>query len=97
MRKRELITEISQRTGLGRRLVTQILDQLIDTIRESVMQKRTVYLRQFGSFHAQYVAQRVGRVIQAKKSVTLPAHYKPAFKPARIFAQAVREKHTVYN
>jgi DNA-binding protein HU-beta len=54
-----------------------------------------VYVRGFGSFVIKKRAQKVGRHIKEGKSIVIPAHYIPAFKPAKVFVEQVKDNVTV--
>ena len=51
-----------------------------------------VYLRGFGSFIIKHRAEKAARNITKKQTMTIPAHDIPAFKPAKVFVNAVKEK-----
>jgi len=49
-----------------------------------------VYLRGFGTFVVKKRAEKVGRNISKNTTVVIPAHFIPAFKPAKTFADRVK-------
>jgi DNA-binding protein HU-beta len=49
-----------------------------------------VYLRGFGSFILKKRAKKTGRNISKNTTLVIPAHYIPAFKPAKTFADTVK-------
>jgi DNA-binding protein HU-beta len=51
-----------------------------------------VYLRGFGSFIVKTRAEKKGRNISKNVTIDIPAHNIPAFKPAKIFAEGVKNK-----
>ena len=58
----------------------------------SVIAGESVYLRGFGSFIIKHRAQKAARNITKKTTLTIPAHNIPAFKPAKVFLEAVKAK-----
>jgi DNA-binding protein HU-beta len=50
-----------------------------------------VYLRGFGSFIVKKRAEKKGRNITKNKTIVIPEHYIPAFKPAKTFAEKVKK------
>ena len=44
----------------------------------------------FGSFVVKYRKEKVGRIISKNESITIPAHYVPSFKPAKVFVEKVK-------
>jgi DNA-binding protein HU-beta len=47
-------------------------------------------LRGFGSFILKKRAKKTGRNISKNTTLVIPAHYIPAFKPAKTFADSVK-------
>ena len=64
----------------------------METVKESIEMKEPVYLRGFGSFIVKHRAQKAARNITKKTTMTIPEHDIPAFKPAKVFVNAVKEK-----
>ena len=92
MTKADIVTEISNKTGIDRNDVLAIVEGFMGTVKKSMEAGETVYLRGFGSFIVKKRAAKLGRNILAKTTVTIPAHNIPAFKPAKEFVDAVKEK-----
>ena len=92
MTKADIVTEISNKTGIDRNDVLAIVEGFMGTVKKSMEAGENVYLRGFGSFIVKKRAAKLGRNILAKTTVTIPAHYIPAFKPAKEFVDAVKEK-----
>ncbi|MEE9349005.1 MAG: HU family DNA-binding protein, partial [Flavobacteriaceae bacterium] len=49
-------------------------------------------LRGFGSFIVKKRAEKTGRNITKNTTIKIPAHNIPAFKPAKVFVEAVKSK-----
>jgi DNA-binding protein HU-beta len=49
-----------------------------------------VYVRGFGSFIIKKRAAKIGRNIKRGKSIQIPEHFIPAFKPAKVFMEEVK-------
>lgn len=86
------MTEISNKTGIDRNDVLAIVEGFMGTVKNSMENGENVYLRGFGSFIVKKRAEKLGRNILAKTSVVIPAHYIPAFKPAKEFMDDVKAK-----
>ncbi|GHU86647.1 hypothetical protein FACS1894153_4060 [Bacteroidia bacterium] len=54
-------------------------------------QGNAVYFRGFGSFTLKLRKQKKGRNIKSNTTIDIPAHYKPSFKPAKPFANSVKD------
>jgi len=92
MTKSDIVTDISNKTGISKEDVLAIVEGFMTTVKNSMENGENVYLRGFGSFIVKKRAEKLGRNILAKTSVTIPAHYVPAFKPAKEFVDSVKEK-----
>jgi DNA-binding protein HU-beta len=92
MTKADIVTEISNKTGIDRNDVLAIVEGFMGTVKNAMENGENVYLRGFGSFIVKKRAEKLGRNILAKTSVVIPAHYIPAFKPAKEFMDDVKAK-----
>ena len=92
MTKADIVTEISNKTGIDRNDVLAIVGGFMGTVKNAMENGENVYLRGFGSFIVKKRAEKLGRNILAKTSVVIPAHYIPAFKPAKEFMDDVKAK-----
>jgi len=95
MTKANIVTEISNKSGIDKGDVLAIVEGFMGTVKSAMENGENVYLRGFGSFIVKKRAEKLGRNILAKTSVLIPAHYIPAFKPAKEFVDSVKEKVTV--
>lgn len=85
MQKIEIVDKISRQTGVGRKEALQVVECLMEVVKDSLSNGENVYLRGFGSFVVKYRAEKVARNINKNISVVVPAHDVPAFKPSRDF------------
>ncbi|MFN8775747.1 MAG: HU family DNA-binding protein [Flavobacteriales bacterium] len=92
MTKADIVTEISNKTGVDKNDVLAIVEGFMSTVKNAMENGENVYLRGFGSFVVKKRAEKLGRNILAKTSVVIPAHYVPSFKPAKEFVDSVKEK-----
>lgn len=92
MTKAEIVNEIAKTTGIEKVTVQTVVESFMDSVKESVEKGNPVYLRGFGSFIIKHRAQKAARNITRKTTITIPEHNIPAFKPAKSFAAAVKEK-----
>ena len=63
-------------------------------VKTSLSDGENVYIRGFGSFHIKRRAKKVGRHIKKNIAIEIPEHYIPAFKPAKIFVDQVKDNVT---
>jgi len=95
MTKADIINEIISKTNLEKPVVTATVEALMETIKTSMTEGETIYLRGFGTFLLKKRAQKIARNITTNSSVVVLAHIIPAFKPSRKFLIAVRSKFRV--
>ena len=91
MRKADLVNKISDKTGIQKVDVLVTLESFFKEVKESLKEGENVYIRGFGSFVVKERAQKIGRNIKMNTAIVIPAHHIPAFKPAKIFVDAVKK------
>ncbi len=92
MTKAEVVAEIAQKTGIEKATVMHTVETFMDVMKESMSKGENVYLRGFGSFIVKKRAEKTGRNISKNTTIIIPAHYVPAFKPAKTFLHEVKSK-----
>jgi len=90
MTKAEIVTGISQQTGIEKAECLVVVEAFMEAIKESIESNENVYLRGFGTFLVKRRADKVARNISKNTTIVVPAHNVPAFKPAKIFAAQVK-------
>jgi DNA-binding protein HU-beta len=66
-------------------------------IKQSLIAGENIYIRGFGSFITKKRAAKIGRNIKKNIAVEIPAHYTPAFKPAKEFVLEVKNNKLAEN
>ena len=94
MRKAELVTAISEKTGVPKVDVLVTLENFFTEVKDTLSDGENVYIRGFGSFVVKKRAEKIGRHIKKNKAIVIPEHYIPAFKPAKIFVDSVKDQVT---
>lgn len=94
MRKADLVNAISEKTGVAKVDVLVSLEELFKEIKTTMQGGENVYIRGFGSFVIKKRAKKVGRNIKKGKSIEIPEHFIPSFKPAKIFMEQVKKNVT---
>ena len=92
MTKAEIVNEVAKTTGIEKTQVLAVIEEFTSVVKGSLVAGEPVYLRGFGSFIIKHRAQKAARNITRKTTMTIPAHDIPAFKPAKSFVNAVKEK-----
>ena len=89
MTKAEIVASIAKKTGLDNQAVLTVVEQFMVSVKDSLQEGEPVYLRGFGSFIIKTRARKTARNISQDKSIIIPEHNIPAFKPAKSFVAAV--------
>jgi DNA-binding protein HU-beta len=89
MTKAELVSRIAKSTGTEKTVVLSVVEALMETIKKSLEEGENVYLRGFGSFTVKKRAEKTARNITKNTTITIPEHNIPAFKPAKVFKDAL--------
>ena len=92
MTKAEIVNEVAKTTGIEKAQVLAVIEEFTNVVKGSLVAGEPVYMRGFGSFIIKHRAQKAARNITRKTTMTIPAHDIPAFKPAKSFVNAVKEK-----
>ncbi|MFA6950799.1 MAG: HU family DNA-binding protein [Lentimicrobiaceae bacterium] len=92
MTKAEIVAEIANKTNLEKVAVQQTIEAFMESVKTSLVKGESVYLRGFGSFTTKKRAEKTGRNISKNTTIIIPAHYIPAFKPAKTFVFDVKNK-----
>ena len=91
MTKAEIVNEVAKSTGIEKVQVQSVIEEFTKVVKESIVAGQPVSLRGFGSFIIKHRAEKAARNITKKQTMTIPAHDIPAFKPAKVFVNAVKE------
>lgn len=94
MRKADLVSSISEKTGVPKVDVLVALESFFKEVKSSLADGENVYIRGFGSFIIKKRAKKIGRHIKKNVAIEIPEHFIPAFKPAKIFVDEVKDNVT---
>ena len=83
MRQRQIIKEIAETVNLKQSETKQVIDCLIQEIRDSLMQKKHIEIRGFGNFELVKHKERESYIPHKKAKVTIPAHYRIHFRAGK--------------
>jgi len=92
MTKAEIVSNITEKSGIEKADVLKVVESLMEEVKDSLEGGENVYLRGFGSFIVKKRAEKTGRNITKNTTIKIPAHNIPAFKPAKVFLEAVKAK-----
>ena len=90
MRKADLVTAISEKTGIAKVDVLVTLESFFKEVKDTLTDGENVYIRGFGSFVVKKRAKKIGRHIKKNVAIEIPEHFIPSFKPAKVFVEQVK-------
>mmetsp|Transcript_1247 Transcript_1247/g.2054 ORF Transcript_1247/g.2054 Transcript_1247/m.2054 type:complete len:97 (-) Transcript_1247:542-832(-) len=92
MTKADIVAKISEKLGIEKGDVQATVESFMNEVKGSLEGGENVYLRGFGSFIVKTRAEKTGRNISKNTTIKIPAHNIPAFKPAKVFVEGVKDK-----
>ena len=90
MTKKDIIHKVSNKTGIDRDDVSLLFESVIQTIKDSMIEGRNIYIRGFGSFVNKKKSKKIARNISKNTAIIIEPHYYPTFKPSRNFGEKVK-------
>lgn len=90
MTKADIVNEISKNTGIEKITVQKAVESFMETIKDSLVNDKNVYLRGFGSFIVKKRAEKTARNISKNTTIIIPEHFIPSFKPSKRFVTKVK-------
>ncbi len=91
MTKAEIISEISEKTGISKTDVQASVEALFTVVKDNMSKGTNIYVRGFGSFVVKKRAKKVARNISKNTAIVIDEHYVPSFKPAKEFVAKVKK------
>lgn len=89
MNKTELINAVAEKAELSKKDAEAAVTAMIDAITGALVEGEKVQLVGFGAFEVKARAERVGRNLQTKETITIPASKTPVFKAGKALKDAV--------
>ena len=89
MNKAELITAVSEKTGLSKKDSEKAVNAALDTITETLEIGEKVQPLGFGVFDVKERGVRIGRNPKTKEEIEIPASRVPQFKAGKLLKEAV--------
>ncbi len=88
--KRDLVTKLSNKTGLGQAEVLNVLETLLETVTGELAQGNAVVIRNFGSFQVREMKGKVGRNPKDPgQDMKIPPRAVVKFKPGKEMKEKV--------
>jgi DNA-binding protein HU-beta len=83
MNKTDLISAISEKSGLSKKNSEAALNAFISSVEDALIDGAKVVLVGFGTFEVRARAERKGRNPQTKKEIMIPPSKAPVFKAGK--------------
>lgn len=89
MNKLDLVAQVAMRLGVSRRVATDAVDAVVESIIRAVANGEKVSIPGFGSFEKRLRSPRTARNPRTGAKVIVPATSLPAFRPGKEFRAQV--------
>jgi DNA-binding protein HU-beta len=88
--KAEVISKISEQTGIDKADVQVTVEALFSVVKNSMAEGENIYVLGFGSFINKKRARKVARNISKNTAIIIDEHYVPNFKPSKVFIEKIK-------
>jgi len=93
--KAEVITEISDKTGIPKEDVSVTVEAFFTIVKNSMAEGNNIYVRGFGSFINKKRKKKIARNISKNTAIVIDEHFIPSFKPSKVFVEKIKESDKV--
>jgi len=87
--KKEIINSIYMQLGYSKKLIENILEDMFDTLLESLKEKGKVKISNFGTFILRHKKSRIGRNPKTKKEAIISERNVILFKPSKLLKNKI--------
>lgn len=89
MIKEDIVDSVAKTLGIPKHESLQVVDMIIDSIKELLEEGEKIEIREFGTFRPVMRKEKLGRIIATGGTVKIPARLAPKFIPGRILKRIV--------
>jgi DNA-binding protein HU-beta len=93
--KADVISQISEQTGIDKADVQTTVEAFFSVIKNSMADGDNVYVRGFGSFINKKRAKKIARNISKNTAIVIDEHFVPSFKPSKVFIEKIKNSSKV--
>jgi len=93
--KADVISEISEKTGISKDDVQISVEAFFNVVKGSMADGENIYIRGFGSFVNKKRARKIARNISKNTAIVIDEHYIPSFKPSKVFVEKIKTSEKV--
>jgi len=91
MTKKELVKNLSARTGFTQIQSEMFLDAFLISIEDAIKEGETVKISSFGTFGMKEAGERVAFNLHTKEKMTIPARLIPYFKFSPVIKNEIKK------
>ena len=95
MTKADIISEVTQKTGLDKAEVSSTVEAFLAIVKSSMAEGNDIFIRGFGSFINKKKARKTARNISKNTAIIIDEHFIPSFKPAKVFVEQIKTSEKV--
>ncbi|MDH4101415.1 MAG: integration host factor subunit alpha [Nitrospirota bacterium] len=89
MTKADIVTQVYEKVGLARKESAEIVEVILDTVKESLGKGETVKIAGFGNFVVRRKGTRKGRNPKTGEDIEITPRKVVTFKPSMVFKSFV--------
>lgn len=89
--KQHLVDRVAHKTGFSKTESKIIIDNFLDTVKETVAEGNRIELRGFGVYKSKHRKPKIGRNPKTGIEVPIDEAYVPVFKPSIDFVNQVHD------
>ncbi len=89
MTKADIVSEVYEKVGLSKKEATDIVETVLDTIKDTLKSGETVKIAGFGNFVIREKGSRKGRNPKTGENIEITPRKVVTFKPSMIFKDFV--------
>jgi DNA-binding protein HU-beta len=93
--KADVISEISEQTGIDKADVTATVEAFFSVVKDSMADGENIYVRGFGSFVNKKRARKIARNISKNTAIVIEEHFVPSFKPSKVFVEKIKSSNKI--
>lgn len=90
MTKADIISEVTQKTGLDKAEVSSTIESFFTVVKNSMAEGNDIFIRGFGSFINKKKARKTARNISKNTAIIIDEHFAPKFKPSPEFVEKIK-------
>lgn len=90
MTRKDLARIVGNEVGITITEAEHVVNVVLQTIKGLLVQKKSITLKNFGTFEVKHVSKRIGRNLAENKPIVIPEQDKVVFVPSKDLKEAVK-------